>query len=174
MVKTPDQIAYFVPDIREAAAQHAATFGSGPFYVAEHIRFSSCLYRGQPSDWDHSSSFGQWGDVMIEFMQQNKPGPSSLHDVFPEGSNRYGVHHMAYIIDDAPSHAAELAGKGIETILHGVLTNGIEVIHVDTRARYGHLIELCTRSKALSEVYDFIREQSVGWGGSDPVRTIEL
>lgn len=174
MVRTPSQIAYFVPDIREAAAQHSATFGSGPFFDAGPIQFSSCLYRGQPTDWDHSSAFGQWGDIMVEFMQQNKPGASVLHDVFPEGSNRYGVHHMAYMMDDPVGHAAELEAKGIETALRGTLTNGIEVIMVDTRERYGHLIEMYAPTKQLIDIYDFVREASVGFDGTNPVRTIDI
>ena len=174
MVKTPAQIAYFVPNIREAAAEHAGAFGSGPFFVADNIKFSSCFYRGKATDWDHSSAFGQWGDVMVEFMQQNTPGNSVLHDVFPEGSNRYGIHHMSYFVDDPESHAAELETKGIKTALCGVLINGIDVIMVDTTARYGHMLELYKPSAKLLEIYDFVRQQSVGFDGIDPVRLIEL
>jgi hypothetical protein len=31
------QIAFFVADVVAAARRHSAIFGSGPFYVAEHI-----------------------------------------------------------------------------------------------------------------------------------------
>ena len=46
------QIAYFVPDVRVAAARHAALFGSGPYFVAEHIPLRKALYRGREGRLD--------------------------------------------------------------------------------------------------------------------------
>lgn len=173
-MNSPVQIAYFVPDVRKAALEHSRLFGSGPFFVADNISFSQCSYRGSPTDWDHSSAFGQWGDIMVEFMQQNKPGASVLHDVFPENSGRHGVHHMAYFVDDPIARAAELEKAGYATALHGILTNGIELVMIDTISRYGHMLELYTQSETIMAVYDFIKSASVGFDGTDPVRTIAL
>lgn len=88
------QIAYFVPDVRVAAARHAALFGSGPYFVAEHIPLRKALYRGREGRLDHSSAYGQWGELMVEFVQQNNPGPSAFHDMYPEGSGRGGIHDI--------------------------------------------------------------------------------
>lgn len=173
-MKIPVQIAYFVPDVRQAALQHSKMFGSGPFFVADHITFSECSYRGAPTDWDHTSAFGQWGDIMVEFMQQNKPGASVLHDVFPEQSGRNGVHHMAYFVDDPAGRAAELEKAGFQTALRGKLTNGIEVFMVDTIRSYGHMLELYEPSETILSVYEFIRTASVDFDGNDPVRSISL
>ena len=52
------QVAYYVPDVREAAKAHSANFGSGPFFVAEHIPISLCRYRGKPGVFDHTSAYG--------------------------------------------------------------------------------------------------------------------
>ncbi|MFD2136543.1 hypothetical protein ACFSLT_18030 [Novosphingobium resinovorum] len=82
------QIAYFVPDVRAAARAHSAAFGSGPYYVADHIALTRAVHRGVERELDHSSAYGQWGEVMIEFCQQNNPGPSAFHDLYPEGSGR--------------------------------------------------------------------------------------
>jgi len=173
-MKTPVQLAYFVEDVREAALHHSKTFGSGPYFVADNIQFSQCIHRGRPSEWDHSAAFGQWGDIMVEFMQQNRPGPSALRDVFPEGSGRYGVHHMAYFVDDPRSAAEEWNAAGCPTALHATLANGIELYQVDATARFGHMIELYAPTETLRSVYDFIRTASIGFDGNDPVRTIQL
>ncbi len=50
------QIAYFVPDVVDAARRHAAAFGSGPYYVAEHIPLTLSEHRGRPAPLDHTSA----------------------------------------------------------------------------------------------------------------------
>ena len=44
------QVAYFVPDVVAAARRHASLFGSGPYYVAEHIPLTLCEHRGRPAN----------------------------------------------------------------------------------------------------------------------------
>lgn len=173
-MRKPVQLAYFVEDVRTAALQHSKMFGSGPFYVAEHIQLSKCIHRGKQTDWDHTSAFGQWGDVMLEFMQQNQPGPSALRDVFPEGSGRYGMHHMAYFVDDIHGLAADWVKQGCPIALEATLTNGIELVMIDATARFGHMLEFYAPTKTLLDVYEFVRAASVDFDGKDPVREIEL
>ena len=84
------QIAYFGTDVRAAALRHSQTYGSGPFFVAEHIPLRRAVHRGVERTLDHSSAYGQWGGVMVEFVQQNNPGPSAFHDMYPEGSGHSG------------------------------------------------------------------------------------
>ena len=79
------QIAFFVPDAGAAAKAHHAAHGSGPFLLAENIPLARATYRGQPAHLDHSSAYGQWGDVMVEFVQQNNPGPRSFTTSIPRG-----------------------------------------------------------------------------------------
>jgi len=173
--KSVCQIAYFVPDVRAAAKRHSELFGSGPFYVIENIEFATCLHRGKPSAWDHTIAIGQWGDVQVELMQQNAPGPSVLYDVIPDGAaHRRGVHHMAYIIENPPEMAAAFAAKGYPIALHATLGNGIEVFMVDTIDLYGHMIEFYAPTKELMAIHGFVREQAIGWDGSDPIRSMNF
>lgn len=166
------QIAYVVPDVRAAAARHAALFGSGPYFVVENIEFAWVNYRGQPTDWDHTIAIGQWGNIGIEFMQQNNAGPSVLLDVAPEGSGRSVVHHMAYMVPDPAGLAARFGAAGHPLALHGALGNGIEVFMVDALDLYGHMIELYEPTPALLEIHGYVRDQSIGWDGSDPIRIL--
>lgn len=172
--KKPCQIAYFVPDIREAALRHHELHGSGPFYVAESIEFPTCEYRGVASRWDQSSSFGYWGDIMVEFMVQNAPGPSVLEDVTAVNKAAAGLHHLAFYIDDPHTALAQFNAMGHETALYAILANGVEVFMVDTMDRYGHMIEFYEPTPALMEIHDFIREASIGFDGTDPLRQFVL
>ena len=78
----PKQIAYAVPDAFEAAKKWVEDFGAGPFFISEHIPVTEVLYRGTPATFDHTSAYGQWGDIMVELVQDHGTGPSVVRDLF--------------------------------------------------------------------------------------------
>lgn len=168
------QIAYFVPDVRVAAARHAALFGSGPYFVAEHIPLRKALYRGQESQLDHSSAYGQWGELMVEFVQQNNPGPSAFHDMYPEGRGSEGIHHVALFVDDLPSAIAAHKAAGREIALYAEMNDGFAFAMVDTVAEYGHMIELYSPTEVLTGFYAFVKTAAEGFDGTDAVRDIRF
>ena len=166
------QIAYFVPDVRAAALAHHALLGSGPYFVAEHIPLRLSVHRGVERPLDHSSAYGQWGDVMIEFVQQNNPGPSAFHDVYPEGSGREGVHHVALFVDDVDAELARFKEAGFATALRAEMNDGFVFAFVDTVASLGHMLELYAPVPSLSGFYAMVAEAAKGWDGKDVIRDI--
>lgn len=166
------QIAYFVRDVRAASLAHATSFGSGPFFVADNIPLRSCLHRGRPSHLDHSSAYGQWGSMMVEFVQQNDSGPSVFRDMF--GKDREGFHHVALIVDDLAQSQAAMEAAGFPTALDAAMEDGFRFLMMDALDRHGHMIELYQAVPKLVAFYDFIRDAAIGFDGSDPVRTINL
>ncbi|MEL7190491.1 MAG: VOC family protein [Pseudomonadota bacterium] len=166
------QLAYYVPDIDAAARAHSKTFGSGPFFVLRNIQLSSTLHRGVDRDWVHSSAYGQWGDVMIEFVTQHSAGPSAITDVFPAGSGRYGLHHTACFVDDLDVAIAEYEAQGMPLAQISQSDSGMRFAFVDATASLGHMIELYAAGSGIEEFYDMVRGASEGWNGSDPVREL--
>ena len=166
------QVAYFVPDSIAAARAHTALFGSGPYYVAEHIPLSLSLYRGRPAPLDHTSAYGQWGDVMIEFVQQNNDGPSVFHELFPNGGQ--GFHHIALIVEDMKAAMAEFEAQGHPTGLYAEVGPGVGFAMMDCVKTLGHFIELYEPTPPLLGVYELVRSASVGWDGSDPIRMFKI
>jgi catechol 2,3-dioxygenase-like lactoylglutathione lyase family enzyme len=154
------QVAYFVPDVRVAAHAHSAMFGSGPYCVADNIALTRALHRGTERELDHSSAYGQWGEVMIEFCQQNNPGPSVFHDLYPEGSGRQGLHHVALFVDDLDEAVAGFARQGDQVALDAAMTDGFRYVFVDTFATYGHMLELYEPTAALTGFYDMVRNSA--------------
>lgn len=150
------QIAYFVPDIREAARRHSALFGSGPFFIIESLQLDNAIYRGGPGDVDHSAALAQWGEVMLELNQQNRPGPSYFHEVYPEGSGRYGLHHMAVILKDLEEGKTKCAEAGFETIFTAEAMS-VPFAMADAKAVYGHLIEMYPDGPMVQWLYDTVR-----------------
>ena len=152
------QIAYFVADVRAAARAHSALFGSGPYFVADNIPLASATYRGAPCELDHSSAYGQWGEVMIEFCQQNNPGPSAFHDLYPEGSGREGLHHVALFVDDIDAAVARFGEEGMEVAFEGRMRDGFRYVFIDALAVHGHMIELYQPTETLTGFYAMVRD----------------
>ena len=86
----PIQMAYFVTDIRAAARRASETLGAGPFFVFDRIELAWGEHRGQRCDFTHSSAYGQWGDLMMELVQQDVEGPSPFRDLYNPGEE--GLH----------------------------------------------------------------------------------
>ncbi len=161
----PVQVAYFVNDIRATAARMAATVGAGPFYVIENIRLDWCQHRGEPSDFVHSSAYGQWGDSMLELVQQEGEGDSPFRDMYRPGEE--GIHHMACFVDSIDETIAEYEQRGIPLAARAMAEQGTEFAFIDTRSLLGHMLEIYVASEALSGFYDLVRTSSEGWNGTD-------
>lgn len=166
------QIAYFVQDVRAAALRHAELFGSGPYFVADNIPLAHCLHRGREAPLDHSSAYGQWGAVMIEFVQQNNPGPSAFHDIYPEGSGREGLHHVALFVENLEASRRAYEEQGFATALHARMNDGFTFAMMDAIGRYGHMIELYEPTLTLTAFYAMVADAARGFDGSDLIREI--
>jgi catechol 2,3-dioxygenase-like lactoylglutathione lyase family enzyme len=166
------QIAYVVDDVRAAALAHHRLYGSGPFFVADHIPVRLALHRGREGRFDHSSAYGQWGNQMIEFMCQHDDAPSAVRDLYAPGEE--GFHHVAIIVDDLARARADFAAEGFVEALYAEMNDGFAFVMMDAVARYGHMIELYEGVPALTGFYDFVADAARGFDGSDPVRTISM
>lgn len=168
------QLAYFCTDIRAAALAHHLCFGSGPYFISEHIPLASSLHRGKPHEFDHSSAYGQWGEVMIEFVQQNNPGPSAMHDLYPEGSDRWGLHHAAIWVDEVDAEIVRFAADGFPLAQRSVMNDGFVFAFVDTSAVYGHMMELYAPVPALTRFYAKVAAAAHEWQGGEILIPISM
>jgi len=166
------QIAWFTPDIEAAARAHSAAFGSGPYFVFEHVPLAWSEHRGVRVGHDHSSAYGQWGDVMIEFVTQHGNDPSAFHDMFPVGSSAHGLHHLALWVDDLVSAIAGFAAQAMPLAQLSETATGTRYAFVDARGTLGHMIELYEPSDQLTGFYAMVRDAAKGWDGSDPMRKL--
>lgn len=166
------QLAYFVPDIYEAATAHSQRFGSGPFFVLEHVALTRSEHRGVTRPFDHSSAYGQWGAVMIELVVQHNPDPSAMHDMYPPGSGRFGIHHTALIVDDLAAAIAGFGADGLPLAQLSTTATGTDFAFIDATHRYGHMIELYEPTPTLTGFYAMVAAAADGWDGSDPIRKL--
>jgi len=164
------QVAYFAPDARAAAVRHAALTGSGPFFVMDNIPLARSVHRGQDAPLDHTSAYGQWGEVMVEFVQQNNDGPSAFRDMYAPGEA--GLHHLAVFVDSVEAALARTEAAGFATALDAETATGLRFAMADARAAFGHMLEFYEPVDQLTKFYGFVRKAADGWDGADPVRTL--
>ena len=166
----PIQLAYHVPDPFAAADCAAREQGWGPFFALEHIPLEWARHRGRGAEFDHTSAYGQAGDLMVEFICQHGDTPSALRDMY--AATERGIHHIATFVPDVRAAAAAYVANGFELALEARTKTGVEFTMVDTRALFGHMIELYEPGAGLAKFYEFVRRASVGWDGSEPVRRL--
>jgi hypothetical protein len=166
----PVQIAYHVPDPERAAIRCAERFGWGPFFLLEHIPLASCLYRGRPEVFDHSSAYGQAGEMLIELITHHGTQPSALRVMY--ASDETGVHHVAYFVPVLAEALGEYREKGYEIAMEARTSVGVEFAMVDARADLGHMLEFYESRKDLADFYSYVKRKAHGWDGHDPVRRL--
>lgn len=166
------QIAWFVPDILAAARAHHAAFGSGPYFLFEHVPLAWSEHRGTRVMHDHSSAYGQWGDVMVEFVMQHGDDPSAFHDLYPPDSGSQGLHHLAVWVDDLDAAVADLGAQDMPLAQLSQTAIGTRYAFVDAVSTLGHMLELYEPNDQLTGFYAMVRDAAQGWDGSDPIRKL--
>jgi hypothetical protein len=166
----PVQIAYHVPDPESAAERCARDFGWGPFFLMEHIPLERSLYRGAEAAFDHSSAYGQAGEVMVELITQHNDGPSALRDLY--APHETGVHHVACFVDDLAAALQSHRARGDAIALEARTRTGVDFAMVDLSATLGHMLELYEPGEDLRRFYAYVRRCAEGWDGDRPLRRL--
>ena len=164
MFASPVQIAYATDDVH-AAARRWTDRGIGPFFVLEHIALAHAEIDGVSTTFDHSSAYGQWGELMVELICQHDPGPTPV-------VGTPGVHHVALFVDDFDAASSDLTSGGFARSLYARTAGGQEFAFHDARATLGHFIEIYERSPRLDGFYAMVRDAAQSWSGTDPVRLL--
>ena len=152
----PVQVAYVVADLDAAVEEWSARFGAGPFEVRRHVELRDVELHGRPATFDHSSAYGQWGDVMVELVQDHGTGPSVVRDRFAPGEG--GLHHLAFLVDDLAATLARLSDAGLETVMRATTAGGTTFCFVDAVATHGHHLELYERTDRMVAFYRSIAD----------------
>ena len=149
----PVQLAWVVADVDVAAADFAERYGAGPFVVARHIEVVDVVHRGVPGRFDHSSAYGQWGELMVELVQQHgdDPSPVTEHGGGPQ------LHHVAHLVDDLGAALVRCGDAGLATALTARTAGGLAFAFVDARPVLGHFLELYEPGDALVAFYARVR-----------------
>ena len=163
LLQRPVQIAYAAVEVDGAAQRFAARTGAGPFFVVRHIPLRTARVHGQPGVFDHSSAYGQWGDLMVEIVVEHSP---------PIVHPPVGVHHVAFMVPSLPAAVARCVDQGWPEVLWAETAGGVQFAFCDARDTLGHLVELYEPAAPLREFYAMVAAAAVNWDGSKAVREL--
>jgi hypothetical protein len=167
----PVQLAYAVRDVDAAAHRFADHFGAGPFFVRRHIPIADGMLRGEPCAFDHTSAYGQWGEIMVELVQDHTVGPSPVRDLAGGGTG-IGLHHHAHFVSDFSVAQRSLRASGIPELFSARTGSTTRFAFHDSQALLGHLIEIYEPHPRLLDFYEMVRAAAVGWDGSEVIRDL--
>ncbi len=161
-------VGYVVDDLRAGIERFAADFGTGPFFVMEHIAFEAVTYRGGPADYDHSSGFGAWGPILVELTEVHDARPAGLAAALTAPGG--GLGHAAWLADDLEAETARLTALGLEPF-HTGRTGPASAVWFGG-GRLGHPVEVLQERDEILGFYAMVRAAADGWDGADPYRVM--
>jgi catechol 2,3-dioxygenase-like lactoylglutathione lyase family enzyme len=159
-------IGYVVGSIAEAVGFWSRAFGAGPFYLLEHVVFDDVRHGDEAIAFDHSTAFGQWGEIAVEFWQIHRLEPAE--PLGPRFAPLGRLNHVAYFVDDVAAESARLARLGLPSILQ--ITMGEVEERVHDAPPLGHVIEIQKDAELSRRFFAGLAEQAGAWDGSEPLR----
>ena len=160
-------VGYVVEEIGPAVDWAVSTLGAGPFFLIPHLQFDTCTFKGAPAQYDHSSAFGQWGEIKLELTVVHSSSPPALAETIGGPAPRVG--HVGWLADDLDAECLALEAAGAP-LFHTGASGPVAAIWHDARAVLGHHIEVLQRSPEIEGFYELIRTSARGWDGSEPLR----
>lgn len=116
---------------------------------------------GREGEFRHSSAYGQWGSVQVEFVViDGEVGP------------RRGVHHVARFVPSLDQEVLRLDRAGWPLVLKAETPSGLAFAFCDATIDLGHLVELYEPLPHLLALYASIRLAAEEWDGHEPVRPL--
>ena len=162
------QMAYVVPDIREAIGFWVRDLRVGPWFLLDHFTGDRPVYRGEPSRADVAIAMAFAGHMQIELIQPNDDSPSVYRETIDRTG--YGFHHFGRASDDIDRDIAEMEKQGYELAFRAGVPTGGDVAYMDGGPEHPGFVELISATEGMEQAFTGFWQASVGWDGADPIR----
>jgi Glyoxalase/Bleomycin resistance protein/Dioxygenase superfamily len=164
-------VGYVVDDIESAVEWATKAFHAGPFFLVSHMTFETCTFNGEPAVYDHSSAFGQWGEIAIELTVVHGSTPPALAEAIGGTAPKFG--HVGMLSDDLDTDSRLLEAAGLP-LFHSGSSGPIGAHWHDGRKQLGHHIEILRRTPEIEGIYAMVRAAGRHWDGSSPLRPVPV
>lgn len=163
------QLAYLPQDFDAAVKHWTETMGVGPFFLMENVALGDAKYKGVPTGAVFSIAIAYWGDVQIELIRPENAEPSIYCGEYAVTDQ---LHHICIFVDSIAEARAACAEAGAEILVEGTVGEDGAVIYVDAGQGPGGVIELLQNMTGADAIFQSIKDASVGWDGSEPLRKL--
>lgn len=163
------QMAYVVEDIHEAMRRWADELQAGPWHLLPAFAGVEPFYRGAPTEAEVALAMGFAGHMCIELIQPLDDQPS----VWREGAERngWGFHHFGVGTLAYDADLRRHLDAGHDVAFEAKVPTGGRVAYVDTTRELPGYVELVEMDDATDAAFSRFYAASVGWDGTDPVRS---
>jgi methylmalonyl-CoA/ethylmalonyl-CoA epimerase len=161
------QIAFVPADFDAAIAHWTEVMGVGPFFLIENIALEGMRYLGQPSDCVFTIALAYWGDMQVELIRQENDAPSIY-----SGCESGALHHTCVLTDDINQARRIALAASASILVEAKVGDDGAVLYVDTGGGPGSIVEILQPASGSDALFAMIKDASVGWDGSDPVRKL--
>jgi glyoxalase/bleomycin resistance protein/dioxygenase superfamily protein len=172
-------MGYVVPDLDKAMQYWLDVMGVGPFFVETHDLPTGFVFKGKPIHIRSKVALTFSGENYIELIEDFSPDetPNSLflRDL-PGGTIHVagGLQHLGCMVDDVYAAIGQVGAP--EQVLMTAVVGPIRLAYVQPsrEAQAGTMLELIERGPFIERKIATIKAASIGWDGSNPVRTLKL
>ena len=161
------QIAFVPADFDAAIVHWTGVMGVGPFFLIENIALEGMRYLGNPSDCIFTIALAYWGDIQVELIRQENDAPSIY-----QGCEGGALHHTCVLTDDIEAARSIAEAAGASVLVEAKVGEDGAVLYVDTGGGPRSIVEILQPASGSDALFAMIKDASVGWDGSDPVRRL--
>jgi glyoxalase/bleomycin resistance protein/dioxygenase superfamily protein len=163
------QNGYVVRDVRAAMDHWITVVGVGPWFYFDRVKVDYFRHRGQDSDVAMSIALANSGDLQIELIQQRNAAPSMYREFLEAGHE--GLQHVAYWTKDYQALYDRTLALGYTVGQEGQIGGAQgRFAYFDTQRHPGTVIELSDISGPKGVFFEHVRQSSIDWDGSHPIR----
>jgi Glyoxalase/Bleomycin resistance protein/Dioxygenase superfamily len=166
------QLGYVVDDVEAAMGHWIEALDVGPFFYLPSPPLNDLVYRGEPTGARIAVAITYSADLQVELIQPLDDEPSPYRDF--QRAYGSGLHHLAHFTDHYDDAIAAYRARGRLPYYQGRgLTADQRFSYFDSPS-HGGTVNEGVETSGFGGFFEFMKAQSVGWDGTDPIRTIEF
>jgi len=166
------QLGYVVDDVTGAMEYWLGSLDVGPFFYLPSPPLNDLVYRGEPTGARIAVAITYSGDLQVELIQPLDDEPSPYRDFRRAFGS--GLHHVAHFTNEFDSAMAAYLARGRTPYYEGRgFTTDQRFAYFDSPSHGGTVNEVVETS-GFGGFFEHMHAQSVGWDGTDPIRTIDI
>lgn len=163
------QNAYLVTDLHQAMDRWLSV-GVGPWMVLPSFAQTGSEYRGRATAPVVSIAFANSGELQIELIQQEDDAPSIYKEFLDAHGG--GFHHIAFWSEEFDSTVQKAVAEGWPVLHRGDGGGMAKFAYLDTGGFTSTVVEVMELNDVTGAMMSMVRQASVDWDGSDPVRML--
>jgi Glyoxalase/Bleomycin resistance protein/Dioxygenase superfamily len=166
------QLGYVVEDVSAAMEHWIEVLDVGPFFYLPSPPLNDLVYRGEPTNARIAVAIAYSGDLQVELIQPLDDHPSPYRDFsLVHGS---GLHHVAHFTGEYDAALAIYVARGFSPYYQGRGLSAEQRFSYFDSPSLGGTVNEVVETSGFGGFFDYMKAQSVGWDGSEPIRTIDL